>query len=196
MMFESASSEHAALRVLAIGSWTPAQTHGGLGNPYEDACQIRLARSLRTHSGYLVLIVCEWGTSSRCIWCILYGDHKGDIDLVRLTKMRRTRADGSSQFTRCLYCEHCGRMWNRDEHGALAIRVNLLWFMKYGVYHPMLRPPYVKYTHEPAGLERFHQKNPVPLRHKAPPPAQPQPQPNTAAAAAASSSSSCSGTCK
>lgn len=151
-------------RVLVAGDWTHKQTSGGVGDVYANSTQYKLAHVLAAF--LLVVLVCEWGTSSRCVWCALYGKHGGDVEKIRLTKVYRQYSKLKLRQERVLHCTHCGRYWNRDEHGALAIRVNALWYMKYGVYHPMFRPPYscVGKDLGPDGKPNLHQMEPVELR--------------------------------
>lgn len=155
--------------ILGIGAWTPKQTSGkrggnaGVGNPFAGSFQALVASLLVT---VVTLLVCEWGTSSRCVWCALYGDHGGDPEKVRLSKLRRKYPgrDGwpdKWRTERVLFCSHCGRYWNRDVHGALAIRVNLLWYLRYGHWHPLYRPPWCKPESDPHC--DLHQHSPVPL---------------------------------
>lgn len=87
-----------------------------------------------------------------------------------MTRMYRTYpgVDGrpdKRRRERVLYCSHCGRHWHRDEHGALAILVNALWYLRYGVYHPFYRPPWA--TPASDTKRNFHQREPVPLHNTA-----------------------------
>ncbi len=120
----------------------------------------------------MVVVVCEWGSSTRCGWCALYGDHKGAVDNVRMQAVcRHVPAQGARsehcRRERLMYCPHCGRLWNRDVHGALAIRLNLLWYLRYGVWHPFYRPPWVMQGKDldEHGQPNFHQDKPVPLHN-------------------------------
>ncbi len=61
--------------ILGIGAWTPRQTAGkrggnpAVGNPFAGSMQALAATLLAPL--FIVLLVCEYNTSSLCIWCAL-----------------------------------------------------------------------------------------------------------------------------
>lgn len=132
-------------RIVAFGQFTGSLLYGAARKglrAWSDSLQFLFAQQLLTT--HMILMVCEYNTSQVCVFDALYGNHGGDVRKAKMSRLYRKYPDGSTRWERELYCPHCGRIWHRDVHAALAIRVNLLWLLKYGCYHPFYRPPWLR----------------------------------------------------
>jgi hypothetical protein len=152
-------------RIVAFGQFTGSLLYAAAKTgmrAWSGSLQLVFAELLlATH---IILMVCEYNTSQLCVFDALFGDHGGDPERARMTRLYRVYPDGSRRWEREFYCSHCGRVWHRDVHAALAIRVNLLWLLKYGCYHPFYRPPWLRGKDGrvlgagPDGKPDFHQR--------------------------------------
>lgn len=61
--------------IVGVGAWTPGQTSekrggpAGRGNPFDGSLQALVATLLVDL--LILVLVCEYGTSSLCVWCTL-----------------------------------------------------------------------------------------------------------------------------